>query len=224
MKFDLGHRFKNEKLLETAFTHRSFLNENRNKNLISNERIEFLGDAVLELIVSLYLYQKYPQLAEGQLTLLRSQLVQTKTLSLASQNLKVGPQLKLSRGEKESGGNKNPSILADTFEAIVGAVYQDAGFQAAFEFVKKNLLVPSEKLFKDQLPEDFKSKLQENVQALGLNTPNYEILASLGPDHNKTFEVAVFSGTQRLGQGVGKSKQEAEQKAAQKALEKYIKK
>jgi ribonuclease-3 len=214
-------KFKDKQLLETALTHRSYLNEHKKENLTSNERLEFLGDAVLELIVSLYLYQKYPHFSEGKLTALRARLVQTKTLALASQRLNISRQLKLSRGERESGGADNPSLLADTFEAIVGALYQDSGFKAAYDFVKTNLLMPSEKLFKSQLPEDYKSKLQEKVQAKGLPSPVYQVIASYGPDHQRTFKTAVFIGKTKYSQGVGKSKQEAEQQAAKKTLAKF---
>lgn len=224
MKFKLGYKFNNKQLLETALTHRSYLNEHKGKNLTSNERLEFLGDAVLELIVSLYLFCKYPHFAEGKLTSFRAKLVQTKTLSLVSQRLKIGLQLKLSRGEKESGGEKNPSILADTFEAIIGAIYQDSGFQKAYDFVEKNLLIPSEKLFKTKLPQDYKSKFQEIVQAKGLPSPVYKLLSSYGPDHDKTFKTIVFVDKEKYALGVDKSKQEAEQKAAKKALEKMTEK
>ncbi len=223
MKLTLGYQFKNQQLLETALTHRSYLNEHRSQKLESNERLEFLGDAVLELIVSLYLFQKYLDWPEGQLTTRRAQLVQTKTLTMASQNLQIGSQLRLSRGEKASDGQQNPSILADTFEALIGAVYQDAGFQKAFDFVEQNLLIPAEKMFKEQLPQDFKSQLQELVQAQGHTSPVYKILESFGPDHNKTFKVAVLINQQPEAEAQGKSKQEAEQLTAQKALEKLVK-
>jgi len=218
MKFSLNYKFKNRQLLETALTHRSYLNEHKKENLTSNERLEFLGDAVLELIVSLYLFQKYPHFSEGKLTSLRSKLVQTKTLFLASKKLEVGSYLKLSHGERESKGEQNPSILANTFEAIIGAIYQDSDFNQAFNFVEKNLLIPSEKLFKAELPEDYKSKFQETVQAKGFASPIYKVLKSHGPDHNKTFQVAVFVRKTKYGTGEGKSKQEAEQEAAKKAL------
>lgn len=215
-KFSL--KFKNPKLLERAFIHRSYLNEHKGKQLKSNERLEFLGDAVLELIVSLYLYQKYPDFPEGKLTTLRSKLVQTKTLSLAANRLGFSENLKLSRGEKASGGNKNPSILANTFEAVIGSIYQDQGFDQTYDFVLKNLLLPAEKLFKDQLPQDFKSQLQETIQAKGKPSPVYKVLASFGPDHSKTFKVAVLVENKKIAVGAGKSKQTAEQEAAKKAL------
>lgn len=224
MKLNLDYQFKNPQLLKTALTHRSYLNEHRQEKLQSNERLEFLGDAILELIVSLYLFKKYPSLPEGRLTTMRAQLVQTKTLSLVSQKLKVGFSLRLSRGEKESGGNNNPSLLADTFEAIVGAIYQDSNFEQAYKFVEKNLLIPSEEIFKSQLPHDYKSQLQEVIQGQGLNSPVYKLVQSLGPDHNKTFKTNVIINNKKSTEGAGKSKQEAEQEAACKALEKFKRK
>ena len=220
----ISYCFKNKNLLEQAFTHRSYLNEHKGKKIQSNERLEFLGDAVLELIVSIYLFKKYPFSPEGKLTNLRSKLVQTKTLSLVSQKLNFGQNLKLSKGEKALAGQTNPSILADTFEAVVGAIYLDGGFQPAYQFVLKNLLLPAQGYFSQQLPQDYKSQLQEKVQAQGLPSPKYKIIASYGPDHNKTFKTAVLINNKQEGEGIGKSKQEAEQQAAKKALEKIGKK
>lgn len=219
MKFKLNYQFKNPQLLTKALTHRSYLNEHRQEKLASNERLEFLGDAVLELIVSLYLYTKYPDSPEGQLTLLRAKLVQTKTLFLACERLQISPQIRLSKGERESGGEHNPSLLADTFEAIVGAIYQDSDFQSAYDFVLENLLIPSEKLFSEKLPQDFKSKFQEIIQAKGLASPTYTIQSAYGPDHNKMFKTAVFVGKNKYAEGIGRSKQEAEQHAAENALD-----
>ena len=223
MKFDLQYQFKNPKLLEISLTHRSYLNEHKDRSLQSNERLEFLGDAVLELIVSLYLFQKYPQDEEGQLTLWRSRLVQTKTLALAGSRLNVGSFLKLSKGEKESKGNENPSLLADTFEAVIGAIFTDGGFDEAYNFVLKNLILPSKIFFADQLPQDYKSKFQEVVQAKGFPSPVYKLLTTFGPDHKKIFETAVYVANKKYGSGNGASKQEAEQKAAKAALQLFEK-
>lgn len=214
MKFD----FQNDPLLAPAFIHRSFLNENKVKKLQSNERLEFLGDAVLELVVSYYLFNIYPDFEEGQLTSLRSKLVQTKTLSLASQRLNFGKFLKLSKGEAESGGGKNDSILADTFEAVIGIIYQNYGFQEVYDFVINNLLIPAKILFNDQLPKDYKSLFQELVQNKGKPSPIYKVISTTGPDHNKIFKIAVFVDNQKLAEGLGKSKQTAEQEAAKAAL------
>jgi ribonuclease-3 len=218
MTIKLNYNFKNKILLKTALTHRSFLNES-NKRLQSNERLEFLGDAVLELIISLYLFKKYPNFDEGKLTAMRSRLVQTKTLSLAAKRLNIGNKIRLSKGEKESGGAENPSILADTFEAIIGAIYQDSNFEQAYQFVKEKLIYPAEKLLSDELPVDYKSKFQELIQAKGLATPIYKVLHSSGPDHNKIFVTAAYVNKKEYGRAQGRSKQEAEQLAAKIALE-----
>jgi len=134
----------------------------------------------------------------------------------------IGQKIKMSKGEKKSGGAKNLSILADTFEAVIGAIYKDKGFKTAFDFIQTNLLEPAEKLFADKIPRDYKSKLQEAVQAKGFNSPNYKVVKSYGPDHNKTFEVKVRLENNQTALAKGKSKQEAEQKAARLALEKFI--
>jgi len=220
MNSETSYVFKNKKFLETALTHRSYLNEHKRQELQSNERLEYLGDAVLELITSLYLYRKYPDHPEGKLTALRAKLVQTKTLSLAAKQLGLGEKLHFSKGERQSGGDKNPSILADTFEALIGAVYEDGGFEPAYDFALQNLLLPAEKLFRDKLPFDFKSKLQEVVQAQGKASPVYQTISAIGPDHNKTFKLAVLIDGRRIVSGTGKSKQEAEQSAAKLVLKK----
>lgn len=214
------HKFKNDNLFKTAINHRSYLNEHKNLKLESNERLEYLGDAVLEMITSLYLYQKYPDSSEGRLTNLRSKIVQTHTLSLAAKELCLDSILKMSKGEIASGGNKNPSILADTLEAIIGAIYLDSGFKAAQKFVQNNLFLLIERHFKNSLPEDYKSLLQEIIQARGLESPTYITVAESGPDHNKEFTVAVFIAGKKITTGLGKSKQQAEQETAKKALEK----
>lgn len=212
--------FQNKKFLDTALTHRSYLNENKNLKTSSNERLEFLGDAVLELIVSLFLYKKYPNYNEGQLTSLRAKLVQTKTLAFVCQNLEIGTHLKMSKGEIKAGGRFNKSILADTFEALIGAIFEDKGFNAAFQFVEKNLLLPALKKKKYFLPRDFKSEFQEKIQALGWNTPIYKVIAESGPDHNKTFICGVWVRGKLWAKGIGKSKQKAEENAAEKAIKK----
>ena len=210
--------FKNKKLLNKALTHRSYLNEHKNQHLESNERLEFLGDAVLELIVSLHLYKKYPQFSEGELTSWRAKLVQTKTLSLAAEKIQLGQYLKFSKGEKKANGDKNPSILADTFEAIIGALYQDQGFNKTNEFIKKYLLSLVEKMPKNKLPQDYKSKFQEKIQAQGKPTPIYKIIKTKGPDNHKLFKAVALVANKVYGKGVGKSKQFAEQMAAKDAL------
>lgn len=221
MKINLPYKFNNKELLSRALTHRSYLNEHQEENLKSNERLEYLGDAVLELIVSEFLYTKYIHSEEGKLTSLRARLVQTKTLNLAAQKLNLGDYLKLSKGEEHSGGKTNPSILADTFEAVIGAIYQDSGYKSAKEFTMKYLLEPAEKLFSDKLPKNYKSKLQETIQAEGKPNPEYQVISTSGPDHRKNFQVAVFSNKKQLAKGKGKSKQQAEQNAAKNALKAY---
>jgi ribonuclease-3 len=223
MKNNFPYKFKNNYLFKTALTHCSYLNEHDEKNLQSNERLEFLGDAVLELIISLYLFDKYPLHEEGKLTAMRAQLVQTKTLGLAAQRLRLGEKLRLSKGEEKSGGRTNPSILADTFEAIVGAIYKDSNYSRVEAFTKKYLITPAEKKFPDQLPKNYKSSLQEEVQAQGQPSPQYKTLKEQGPDHAKTFQVGVIINGENFAEGKGHSKQKAEQKAARKALHKLNK-
>lgn len=217
---NLGIKFKNRNLISCAFTHRSYLNEAPSKNLISNERLEFLGDAVLSLIVSRFLYQKFAGAPEGQLTSLRASLVNSRTLSEISQNLKLGKYLLLSRGEEEGGGRKNPGILADAFEALIGAIFIEKGLAATTDFVSCHLIPVLQEIIKQNALKDFKSLLQEHVQALEKISPTYRVLKTLGPDHDKIFTVGVYSGGKKMGMGGGHSKQEAEQEAAKSALEK----
>lgn len=211
--------FKQPELLEKALTHRSYLNENKNIKQ-SNERLEFLGDAVLELIVSSFLYQHYPQKPEGALTSLRSKIVQTKTLAQAAKKLSFPEFLKMSKGEKDNNGNLNQSILADTFEAVIGAIYIDQGYTKAYEFINKRLLANLENILASKEVIDYKSIYQEKVQAKKLPTPFYKIVKESGLDHSKTFTTAVFVGTKKMAEGNGKSKQEAQQQTAKIALEK----
>ncbi len=211
--------FKHPELLEKALTHRSYLNENK-KIKQSNERLEFLGDAVLELIVSFFLYKHYPQKAEGSLTSLRSKIVQTKTLAQAAKKLSFPEFLKMSKGEKDNKGNFNQSILADTFEAVIGAIYIDQGYNKAYEFINKNLLAYLENILASKEIIDYKSIYQEEVQAKKLPTPFYKITRESGLDHSKIFTTAVFVGGEKMAEGRGKSKQEAQQQTAKIALEK----
>lgn len=216
----LGVKFKNSQLLNQALVHRSYLNEASNKNLVSNERLEFLGDVVLSFIVSEWLYQVFPDYPEGKLTNLRSNLVKTETLAEIANKSQVGEYLLLSKGEKESGGQKNPALLANTLEAIIGAVFLDQGLQATKKLVKKNLQLLLESLIKAGEFKDYKSILQEKIQAETRQTPVYKIIKELGPDHAKIFTVGVYSQGKLLAVTKGKNKQEAEEKAAGQALEK----
>lgn len=211
--------FSDEKLLKQAFVHRSYLNESEDFT-VSNERLEFLGDAVLSFITSDFLYRTYPQFPEGILTNIRSALVKTKTLSTAAQALHLGEHLLLSHGEESSGGRHNDSLLADCFEALLGAIYLDRGIDAARTFLETFLLPQTDEIIKNKAYIDFKSLLQEIVQENTKLSPTYRVIKSEGPDHNKTFWVEVITGDTVLGSGSGKSKQEAEQKAATEALEK----
>jgi len=214
----LGVKFKNPELLITALTHRSFLNEHHDTYLHNNERLEFLGDAVLELITTEYLFKTYPDRSEGELTSFRSALVKTSSLSETSLSLGIGEFIQMSKGEEVTGGRNRPYILANTFESILGAIYLDQGYQASTNFVTTKLLPKISKIIEDRLDIDPKSKLQEISQEVLNCTPVDELLASSGPDHNKDFLMAVKISNRVFGEGRGKSKQDAEQNAAQKAL------
>lgn len=212
--------FNDKTLLQTAITHRSYLNEHK-MVAQSNERLEFLGDAVLELVVSQQLFNEYPDYSEGKLTNLRSKIVQTKTLASIAKKLGLAEYILLSKGEKEGGGSKNDSLLADTLEAVIGAIFLDQGMNTAIEFVKKHLLVDLALIISNEDVTDYKSNFQEIVQSKGFQTPSYKIIKSFGPDHDKTFTSAVFVDNEEISQGSGKSKQEAQQSAAKVAIEKW---
>lgn len=214
---------QNKYLSEQAFTHRSYLNENPKKHLTSNERLEFLGDSILSFIVSNHLYKNFTYLPEGDLTNLRSLLVQAKTLAVVAQELAFGTNLKLSRGEKESGGRENNTILANTYEAFIGALFLDQGLAKTEEFIRKTLLIKIPQLTEKGSFKDDKSLLQEIVQERKLPPPLYKILKTEGPDHAKVFTVGVFIDGRLTAQGQGRSKNEAEKLAAKKALEAWIK-
>jgi len=217
----IGIMFKNEELLKTALTHRSYLNENKNITE-NNERLEFLGDAVLEVVVTEHLFNNLPN-PEGDLTNLRSALVKTETISNVSKELGVEKYLLLSKGESHSFGRSRQLILANAFEAIVGAIYLDQGLEAARRFITDNLIVYLDKILEEKLYIDSKSEFQELAQEKDGITPHYEVISAEGPDHNKKFTVGVFIGEKKWGVGEGASKQAAQQSAAAKALEKYLK-
>ena len=218
----IGITFTNETVLKQAFVHRSYLNESKEFRE-SNERLEFLGDAVLSFITSNYLYTTYPQFPEGILTNIRSTLVKTKSLATVAANLHLGELLLLSRGEESSGGRLNESLLADCFEALLGTIFLYQGIDGARTFLLTFLLPKSEEIIRTKSYVDYKSELQERVQEQTKVSPIYRVVKSEGPDHDKTFWVEVLRGDTKLGQGTGKSKQEAEQQAASNALEKYLK-
>lgn len=213
-------RFKNKDLIDQALTHRSWVNEHKGIRT-SNERLEFLGDAILEYIVSKELYAQFPDKEEGYLTALRANLVNTVSLSEVAKTLELGEYLFLSKGEEESGGRTNPSLLADTVEAIIGAIFIDRGVEDAEEFVRVNLLVDIKKRAASPL-KDFKSRLQELVQSQSLPAPKYQVVSEAGPDHSKTFVLDVVVGGNAWGRGEGKSKAVAEQEAAKDAFESHV--
>ncbi len=214
-----GLKFKNKALLKQAFTHRSFINENKGEGLGHNERLEFLGDAVLELVVTEYLYTLYPDKTEGELTSLRSALVNTNTISRVAGNLFMDDYLFLSRGEAKDTGRARQYILANTFEAVIGAIYLDLGYDRAQKFIEKNLFPLREEIVEKGLWQDSKSLFQEKAQDVAGITPMYKTVRESGPDHDKYFTVAVLLGNEMIAEGKGRSKQEAEQDAALHALE-----
>lgn len=215
----LSLEFKNKDLLIQAFCHRSFLNENPNFHLPHNERLEFLGDAVLELVVTEYLYQKYPKKSEGELTNWRAALVNAKMLAEIAKDLDLNDFLLLSRGETKELGKARQYILANTFEALIGAIYLDQGYKACEDFIKKYLMVKLPEIIKKRLYKDAKSRFQEEAQERVRITPSYKVLEEWGPDHAKHFIVGVFLDKELVARGEGSSKQEAEEEAAKQALE-----
>ena len=213
----IGLKFKNKQLLEGAFVHRSYLNENKSYRGSSNERLEFLGDSVLSLVVSRFLFEKLPAQNEGRLTMLRASLVRTETLAKIAGSLSLGNYLLMAKGEEESGGRSNSSTLANTFEALTGAIYLDLGFETVQGFIDRTILKNWHGLAQ-AAAADYKSKLQEVVQRKYHQAPDYKLLASLGPDHARQFQIGVYLGKKLLGRGKGKNKQEAAQDAAADAL------
>lgn len=216
--------FNDINLLRQACTHRSYLNENKGlkgETLEHNERLEFLGDAVLELVITSYLYRKYPQQHEGDLTSYRSALVNTHSLARVATALGVNDYLLLSRGESRDTGRARAIIMADSIEAIIGAIYLDRGYDASANFISQNLLevIDIDEIVEKKLWLDAKSRFQERAQEETSQTPSYKTMKETGPDHNKMFTLGVFIGDVQIATGTGLSKQEAEQKAAEKALE-----
>lgn len=210
--------FKNKNLLKQAFTHRSYINENPKTSLSHNERLEFLGDAVLELSVTDFLYNKYPDHTEGDLTALRSALVNAVIIAEVAAELDMNEYLLLSKGEAKDNGKARQYILANTYEAYIGALYMDQGYDAADKFIHTTLLPKTEEIVAKRLWRDAKSLVQEKAQEVIGVTPSYKVLSESGPDHDKSFTIGIFFGSEKIAQGRGKSKQEAEQKAAESAL------
>lgn len=212
----IGHKFKNRRFLQIALTHSSYANESNGK-FISYERLEFLGDSILSLVTSDYIFKNFPDYPEGDLTKLRASLVCEKQLCVFSKDLEIGKYMKLSKGEEHSGGRKRPSILADIFEAICAAIYLDAGLSKASAFILK-FIVPA--LCHPMLPDihDYKTDLQEIVQKNPEETIEYVLVKEAGPDHDKRFTFEAKINNNVVGCGTGKSKKEAEQHAAREAL------
>lgn len=209
--------FKSTETLFQALIHRSYINENRSLNLQPNERLEFLGDAVLELWASDTLFRLFPQYSEGDLTNLRSLTVRTENLASIAEKLDLGSFVLLSRGEETHGGRKNMSILADTFESIVGAIFLDQGISTAYTFLDNFVLESLHQLSSQKVYKDPKSLFQEIAQAKQGITPNYKVINESGPDHQKSFTVGVYIGDKLITEGTGNSKQHAEEDAATKA-------
>ncbi len=210
--------FKNKDLLKQAFIHRSYINENPGVGLMHNERLEFLGDAVLELVVTEELFGRYPEKSEGELTAIRAALVNTVSIAEAGASLGMNEYLLLSKGEARDTGKAREYILANTFEAMIGAIYLDRGYDAAAGFISNNLFKKVEMIVSKKLWRDAKSLVQEKSQEILGITPRYEVLEESGPDHDKSFVIGIFFGANLIGKGTGKSKQEGEQSAAKAAL------
>lgn len=211
----IGYQFRDESLLQTALTHSSFANERHLTKLSDNERLEFLGDAVLELVSSRFLYLNYPNMNEGELSKLRASLVCEPTLAFSCKDIRLGDFILLSKGEELTGGRLRKSILSDAFEACIGAIYLDGGYEPASDFVTKYVLNDIEH---KQLFYDSKTKLQEVVQGNFSDKLEYILLSESGPDHAKEFKVKVVCGSKFLGEGTGTTKKAAEQEAAYEAL------
>jgi ribonuclease-3 len=214
----LGVVFADKGLLLSAITHRSYLNEHRNATQDHNERLEFLGDAVLELVVTDYLFKTYADKPEGELTAIRAALVNTVSLSATSEALGVNQYLLMSKGEAKDEGRARQYILANVFEAFIGAIYLDQGFEVARTFIARELFGKTDEIVRKKLWQDAKSRFQELGQEHSSVTPTYQLMGQTGPDHDRVFTVGVFLRQEKIAEGEGRSKQEAEQAAAEKAL------
>jgi ribonuclease-3 len=214
--------FNNIELLKNALIHRSYMNEINGKHTIShNERLEYLGDAVLELIITEYLFHTYPDFKEGELTSFRAATVRTSSLAETAQILKLGDYLYLSNGEERTGGRERPYILANTFEALLGAIFLDQGLEVAKDFLNRILIPKIAAIVTNRLDIDSKSKFQELAQEHFGITPVYELISEQGPDHAKEFKMAVKIGSKIFGEGIGHNKQEAESSAAAEAIQNW---
>ncbi|MEK7595844.1 MAG: ribonuclease III [Patescibacteria group bacterium] len=215
-------KFKDKELVKTAFTHRSFLNEHPDYKNPSNERLEFLGDAILQFLSSEFLYHNYPKAPEGNLTNFRAALVNTTSLAEESRRLGFGEFLFLSHGEEASGGRNREYILANTFEAVIGLIYLENDVETVRVYLTKQLFYKVKHIVENNKYKDFKSAVQELSQAKMNQTPLYKVVDQWGPDHNKTFKVGIYVGEKLFGEGEGSSKQRAEQMAAKNALDNLI--
>jgi ribonuclease-3 len=220
----LGVEFKDLTLLHKALIHSSYANEAKEKNIVHNERLEFLGDAVLELASSTYLYMQFPQMPEGQLTKTRASIVCSSSLAELARTLHLGDYLLLGHGEEMSGGRDRQTNLEDVFEAVIGAIYLDQGWEAAKDYVVRQLTPLFAKVEQGGILKDYKTILQEVVYQEAQQTVSYELVSTSGPDHDKTFTFNVLITGKVMGTGTGRSKKEAEQKAARQALEKLTNK
>jgi len=221
-KTKIGFEFKNIQLLITALTHRSYVNEHKKSAKDHNERLEFLGDAVLELAVTDFLFNNYDE-PEGILTSWRASLVRTESIGAAGDLLGYEPLLRMSRGEKHGTDRARQQILANAFEAVIGAVYLEAGYEAADTFINQNICSKLDIILAEGSWRDPKSHLQEVSQREDSSTPQYKVLEEIGPDHDKVFTLGVYVGSRLMGKGSGHSKQDAQQKAAKAALIEYAK-
>lgn len=215
----IGYQFQNHNLLITALTHSSYANECRIKTL-NNERLEFLGDSVLNLSVSNYLYNRFKNLTEGELTKLRASIVSEASLAKIARKLELGDYLRLGKGEENTGGRDRDSILADAVEALIGAVYLDGGFEKASDFILRYQIPEIDKSLEGKGFRDYKTELQELIQRDSEQEIKYSIIKESGPDHAKQFVAQVSHNQKVIGEGIGKSKKDAEQQAARQALEK----
>lgn len=218
----LNYSYVNSKLLEEALTHSSYANEHRNHQVKDNERLEFLGDAILDLIISEYLFKKFPDMPEGDLSKMRASIVCEGSLAKMAKKMTLGQFILLGKGEELTGGRERASILADAFEAVTGSLFLDGGFEQARGFIHTTLVNEVEQSESiEALYTDYKTLLQECIQKVSMSPIYYEVVGEEGPDHDKHFQVEVFHDNQSLGRGIGKSKKEAEQDAARKALNLY---
>lgn len=215
---NLSYSFKNIDFLREALTHKSFVNENPELNLKDNERLEFLGDAVLDLSISTFLIKKFPYFQEGELSRYKSMVVSESSLSNIAARMELGKYLFLGKGEEQTGGREKPSLLANVLEAVIAAIYLDGGINAADEFIKMTFTEDIMNIAREGINLDYKTDLQEICQARGLSLPVYKVLKETGPDHKKVFEIELLINGEVFGIGIGRSKKDAEQKAAKEAL------